>query len=53
MPEDIPIDKFIKWTKPLLGPFGIINVKDWTVEPQNKHNLWHFSDFLVDKGLVC
>lgn len=48
MPEDMPIDKFIKWTKPLLGPFGIIKVKDWTVEPQNKHNLWQFSDFLVD-----
>ncbi len=47
-PEDMPVDKFIQWTKPLLGPFGVIKVRDWTIESQDKQNLWQFSDFLVD-----
>jgi homospermidine synthase len=47
-PEDMPVDKFIQWTKPLLGPFGVIKVRDWTVESQDKQNPWQFSDFLVE-----
>lgn len=47
-PEDIPVNKFIQWTKPLLGPFGVIKVKDWTIESLDKQNPLQFTDFLVD-----
>lgn len=43
--EDLPINKFINWTKPLLGPFGIIKVNDWNIESNNE-NKWQFNDFL-------
>lgn len=47
-PEDLPVDKFMKWTKPLIGPFGVIQVKDWSIESQDKENPLQFNDFVAD-----
>jgi homospermidine synthase len=44
--DDLPVDDFIKTTQPLLGPFGLLKVKDWEL-PINPNNLWQFEDFLV------
>jgi homospermidine synthase len=61
-PEDMPIRDFMKWTKPLLGTFYIIQVKDWNPkdakynrkyihgeQPEENNNkpLWQFSDFVL------
>jgi len=43
-PEDLPIKEFVKLTKPLLGPFGLYKVDDWTVKT-NQQNKWQFDDF--------
>jgi homospermidine synthase len=47
-PEDLPVNKFIQWTKPLIGPFGVIKVTDWTIESLDKQNPLQFEDFLAD-----
>lgn len=47
-PDDLPIKEFVKVTRPLLGPLGLIKVKDWKIEPSDKTNLWQFKDFLVN-----
>lgn len=45
-PEDLPVKKILNWTRPLLGPFGLMEVEDWDLECTNKNNLWQFHDFL-------
>jgi homospermidine synthase len=42
LPEHMPIKKFVKWTRPILGKFGLTKVKDW---PKNSNKSWQFSDF--------
>lgn len=44
-PEDLPISLFIKKTRPMLGPFGLIKVNDWDVECANPNNKWQYHDF--------
>lgn len=44
-PEDLPINQFIKWTRPMLGPFGLLEVTDWDVDCSDNNNLWQFQDF--------
>lgn len=46
LPEDIPIAPFIKRTRPMLGPFGLMEVTDWDVDCVDQTNLWQFHDFL-------
>jgi homospermidine synthase len=41
-PEDLPIKEFVKMTRPLLGPFGLMKVTDW----KNKETT-QFSDFIL------
>lgn len=48
LPEDMPVKQFLKWTRPLLGPFGLMEIKDWNIECKDKKNLWQFSDFLIN-----
>jgi hypothetical protein len=38
----MPIKKFVKWTRPLLGKFGLTKVEDW---PKNIKKSWQFGDF--------
>lgn len=45
-PEDLPIKKILNWTRPLLGPFGLMEVEDWEFECADKNNLWQLHDFL-------
>jgi len=47
--EDLPIKKILQWSRPLLGPFGIIKVEDWNLGNKNKTktDLWQFNDFMV------
>jgi len=40
LPEDMPIEQFIEWTKPFLGNFDIWKVEDW------KQDKLQFKDFL-------
>lgn len=47
VPEDLPIKQFLKWTYPLLGPFGLMKVDDWELDCKDKKNLWQFGDFLL------
>ena len=47
LPEDLPIKKIIKWTKPLLGPFGVFKVKDWKINSKDSLNPLQFSDFTI------
>ena len=42
LPEHMPIKKFVKWTRPLLGKFGLTKVENW---PKNSKKSWQFSDF--------
>ena len=44
-PEELPIRKFVKLTKPLLGSFRLIKVDDWTVN-SNPDCMWQFDDFV-------
>lgn len=45
-PQDLPIHQFMKWTRPLLGPFVCTKVKDWTVKARDgKESTWQFEDF--------
>jgi homospermidine synthase len=46
-PEELPIKKFVKVTKPMLGPFGLIKVEDWTVETKPDKQ-WQFEDFVFN-----
>ena len=48
-PEDLPVEKFIHWTRSLLGPFGVYKIKDWKIESKDKDNKWQFDDFLITK----
>ena len=45
LPEDLPVSKFIKRTRPMLGPFGLMEVTDWDVDCADPKNLWQFHDF--------
>ena len=45
-PEDLPISQFIKNTRPMLGPFGLMEVTDWDIECANQNNMWQYQDFL-------
>ena len=42
LPEHMPVKKFVKWTRPLLGKFGLTKVEDW---PKNLKKSWQFGDF--------
>lgn len=46
LPEDLPIAQFIKRTRPMLGPFGLMEVTDWDVDCADQKNLWQFHDFV-------
>jgi homospermidine synthase len=43
-PQDLPIEEFMKYTRPLLGPFGLIKVKDWS---PGKNKQWQYDDFII------
>ncbi len=45
-PEELPIKKFVELTKPLLGPFGLIKVEDWTVDTKPGCE-WQYEDFAI------
>ena len=45
-PEDLPVEKFINRIKPMLGPFGLIEVTDWDVDCADQNNLWQYQDFI-------
>jgi homospermidine synthase len=45
-PEDLPVGPFINRIKPMLGPFGLIEVTDWDVDCLDQNNLWQYQDFL-------
>lgn len=47
-PEDLPVQKIIKWTKPMLGPFGLIKIDDWEVEVKDKTKPWQFNEFTYE-----
>jgi len=45
-PEDLPVGQFIKRTRPMLGPFGLMEVTDWDVDCVDQNNLWQYQDFI-------
>ena len=45
-PHDLPIKQFIKWTRPLLGPFGLMKVTDWGLVNNMTNKTWQFNDFI-------
>lgn len=49
LPEHMPVKRFVKWTRPLLGKFGLTKVEDW---PKNINKTWQFSDFYVGEKNV-
>jgi homospermidine synthase len=51
LPENLPIKQFIKWTRPLLGPFGLLQVKDWLIESEDQNNKYQFNDFLIENKI--
>jgi homospermidine synthase len=46
LPENLPVSKFIKRTRPMLGPFGLLEVTDWDVECADQNNKYQYQDFL-------
>ncbi len=46
LPEDLPVSQFIKRTRPMLGPFGLLEVTDWDVDCADPNNKWQYHDFL-------
>ncbi len=46
LPEDLDIHKFLKRTRPMLGPFGLMEVTDWDVDCKDPNNIWQFGDFV-------
>ena len=46
LPENLDVHKFIKRTRPMLGPFGLIKVTDWDIDCIDPENPWQLSDFV-------